>query len=375
MSSSGWGGPGNEPQGGPWQQGSGQPGGPYGTPSPGWQSPPPRRGRSWALLAVAFSCVLALLLVVGGGITYLALRQNADESSVATGSPSASITEDVSPSDDASPDEEVSPTPEKSETSSFEVVVPYDPPTGTVDELWDVMADNPLSEGSLPALSTCELPATPIEPDDAELQAVLDAASTCLNQVWATASSDRGLPWTSPEIVVYHHPDVPKEATCSDGFAADFPRVCNLDSTIYWPDGYGTGRDLEDAADVPAAYLWDLSYLYMNTVTWNSSLAVYYGTMSTQLEETDDERHDEAWRRYNLQNQCLASAASMQVPSAAEPSKQLRDILTSPDTWEAGQPPKTITPENRALWIQRGFEADGDLSACNTWTADLEQVT
>ena len=114
MSSSGWGGPGNEPQGGPGQQGSGQPGGPYGTPSPGWQSPPPRRGRSWALLAVAFSCVLALLLVVGGGITYLALRQNADESSVATGSPSTSTTEDVSPSDDASPDEEVPPTPEKS---------------------------------------------------------------------------------------------------------------------------------------------------------------------------------------------------------------------------------------------------------------------
>ena len=93
MSSSGWGGPGNEPQGGPGQQGSGQPGGPYGTPSPGWQSPRPRRGRSWALLAVAFSCVLALLLVVGGGITYLALRQNADESSVATGSPSTSTTD------------------------------------------------------------------------------------------------------------------------------------------------------------------------------------------------------------------------------------------------------------------------------------------
>src|SRR5699024_6483506 len=162
-------------------------------------------------------------------------------------------------------------------------------------ELWAVLENNPLTHGTLPQVGECELPATPIEPTKEELQAVLDAAGGCLNRMWATASSDRGLPWVSPKIVVYEHPDVPAEAGCDSYFSADFPRMCNLDSTLYWPLGYGTGRELSDPADVPGAYLWDLAYLYTNPVDWHSSVAFYYLTMRDQLETTDEERFVEAW--------------------------------------------------------------------------------
>lgn len=356
-------------------QGPGQPPNLWGPGSPqdpnalGSLQAAPQRKRPWVAITIALACVIVLLLVVGGGITYLIVRQGGD-SPVATGTPPETSTTDAS----ESPSESPSATPEEAEPNEFEVVVPYDPPTGSADELWEVMETNPLTSGTLPTLSECELPATPIDASPEELQAVLDAASTCLNQVWSTASSDRNLPWTSPKIVVYEHPDIPKDATCDSNFSADFPRMCNLDSTLYWPIGYGIANDLSDPANVPGAYLWDLSYIYTNTVSWNSSLTVYYGTLRDTLEGSDDERFNEAWQRFTLQRECLASAAAMQVPTAAEPAPELREKLSDPGTWQEGTPPQSVTPENRAAWIERGFDSGGDLSQCNAWVADADQV-
>jgi predicted metalloprotease len=237
------------------------------------------------------------------------------------------------------------------------------------------MQDNPLTEGGLPDVGTCELPATPISPSTEQLQAVLDASAGCLNRVWATASSDRGLPWITPDIVVYTWPDVPASPCEADTFAEDFPRMCNLDSTVYWPEGYGTALGFEDEEHVPGAYLWDLAYMYSNAASWNSTLAFYQNEMRNQFKETDPERFDDAWRRNSLQWLCWASAASMQVPSAAQPSPELRDALTSPDSWQAGEPPQDITPENRAHWLEVGFGSGGDLAQCNTWTAEVETVS
>src|SRR5699024_7164809 len=113
MSNAGWGGPGDgagppgQGQGGPWQGGpqggqgqggpqGGAPQGPWQSPqwqqppsqppqgpgygqAPGMQPPAPQRKRPWALLAVAASCILAMILVVGGGITFLALNRGGPE--------------------------------------------------------------------------------------------------------------------------------------------------------------------------------------------------------------------------------------------------------------------------------------------------------
>ena len=342
------------PHGAAWGPGSPQgPGGPGIPPGSGGPGQPPQRKRPWLLIGVAMACVLALLLVVGGGITFLVLRQGEDPH-VATDAPSESAT---TPDDPESSVEETGPeeaTHTEEEGSDFRVASPTDRPRGSVEELWAVLEDNPLTEGSLPELAECELPETPVEPSVEELQAVLDAASGCLNQMWATASSDRGLPWVSPTVVVYTHPDIPSDAACDTHFSADLPRMCNLDSTIYWPVGYGTGLDLSDAADVPGAYLWDLAYIYTNPVAWNSSVAFYYLSMRDGLEDTDEERFVEAWRRDSLQDQCWAAAMSMQVPSASEPSKTLREALIDPSRWSEGEPPETIRPEIRVAWIEIG---------------------
>lgn len=152
--------------------------------------------------------------------------------------------------------------------------------------------------------------------------------------------------------------------------------MCNLDNTIYWPAGYGTALDFTDPANVPGTYLWDLAYLYTNALTWQSSVGLYYNNMRTLLEESgDQELLDESWRRYNLQMQCIASASSMQVPTGAEPTPAVRDSLTDPGNWSEGDPPRNISPENRAKWLEIGFSSGGDLSACNTWTVDAAEIS
>lgn len=385
--------PGGQPsQGGQWQQppawqqspgqhpgaqpsqGPGFPQGPGSPQGPGGFGEPPQRKRPWALFAVAATCIVAMVLVVGGGITFLALR-GGGEDPVASDTATTATSD---PEDSTEPDEsETSPTVEASEYSEFKVLgLGEFPEDATPEELLGVMQDNPLTEGTLPDVGECELPATPVTPSTEELQAVLDASAGCLNQVWSVASSDRGLPWVAPKVVVYTWPDVPSSSSCeADTFAEDFPRMCNLDSTIYWPEGYGHALDFEDEKNVPGAYLWDLAYMYSYATSWNSTLAFYQGEMRTQYKDTDPEAHADAWRRNSLQWVCWASAASMQVPKAAQPSPELREALASPDAWNAGEPPEDIQPENRAHWIEVGFGSGGDLAQCNTWTAEVDTVS
>lgn len=348
--------------------------------SPYSHGPGPQR--TWAIVLVALGCIGAMVLVIGGGITFLALNRSGGEVAAppetATMEPTteaATETETETETEPESPGSRPAETSETAEPGSpeFEVLSPIDRPQGDEDDIWAVLEDNPLTDGSLPALGSCELPETPVEHSTEELQAVMDAAGDCLNQIWATASSDRELPWHSPEIVVYTWPDIPTSSCEADTFEEDFPRVCNLDYTIYWPEDYGRGADQSDPELVASTYLWDLSYMYMLRVSWDSSLSSYYNGLDALVGD-DEDLGPEAWRRYNLQMQCLSAAAAMRVPEQSRPSQEFRDFLTDPDSWTAGEPPRSIEPSSRAHWLSEGFGADGDLSVCNTWEADEDLV-
>lgn len=338
--------------------------------SPGYgQTPPPKK--PWALIAVASGCILALLLGIGGGITYLAFSGGEETTAGGTTTtPQQSTTPPESP-ESTTPSTEPPP-----ETATYEVISPIDDVEGSADDVWAILAAYPLTEGTMGAIGTCDLPETPVDHTAEQLQTVLDAAGACLNRVWATASSDRNLPWVAPDIVVYTWPDIPAASACdADSFEERIPRMCNLDGTLYWPLGAGYGAQQDDPAEVASMYLWDLAFNYMNTITWNTSLWPYYRALDEKLED-DPERQEEANRRYSLQHLCLASAASMRVPEASRPSQRVRDILTSEEHWTPAEGvANTIAPSSRAHWVEQGFESEGDLTKCNTWTAPAEQVT
>ena len=356
---------GASPQGGPG--GPMGPGGPPGTVGPTGQQAPGRQpspGRRWALIAVAFGCIAMLLLVIGGGVLYLTLQRGGEPDSP-TAAPS-------DPESTSTQPEETDFSTDPAE-STFVGISPLDTVEGDAEDVWAVMANNPLTTGSLPDISSCEIPETPVEQTVEELQATLDAANDCLNFLWSSASSDRGLPWDGPSVQVYTYPDIPSSPCEPDSFEEDFPRVCNLDFTIYWPAGYGTGAEQTDPAAVPGAYAWDLSYLYMNTLTWNSSLAFYFNALDEKLAD-DPERAEEAWRRYNLQMRCLAAASTMQLPAEAQPTPEMIETLLDESTWPTEDEPHSLEPASRVRWLTVGFESDGDVAQCNTWLAPSDQV-
>lgn len=331
--------------------------GPIGSQHPGRQ---PSSARRWALIVAAFGCIVLLLLVVGGGILYLTLqRSGGADSPTSVPSDPESTSETTLSTDPAD--------------SKFVGISPLDTPPGDADDLRGIMANNPLTTGTMPAVGSCEIPETPVEQTVEELQATLVAANTCLNSMWSSAAADRGLPWDPPSVQVYTYPDIPSSPCEPDTFEKDFPRVCNLDFTIYWPAGYGTGAEQSDPAAVPGAYVWDLSYLYMNTVSWNSSLTFYYGALADKL-EGDEEQSTETWRRYNLQMRCLAAASTMQMPAAAQPTPEQIETLLDESTWPTEDGPKALDPASRVRWIQVGLESGGDLAQCNTWLAPADQV-
>ncbi|MCT1386117.1 hypothetical protein M4D54_10870 [Brachybacterium sp. p3-SID1565] len=188
------------------------------------QTPPPKK--PWALITVASGCILTLLLGIGGGITYLALSGRGEQTAEPTTTPEPETT---TPSPTTETPTTESPT---AEAPTYRIISPIDEVEGSADDVWAILAASPLTEGTMEATGTCELPATPVDHDAEQLQTLLDAAGACLNRVWATASSDRNLPWIPPRIHVYTWPDIPQSPCEPDTFEQTSPRQCNLDGVL-----------------------------------------------------------------------------------------------------------------------------------------------
>src|SRR5690625_3894500 len=105
-----------------------------------------------------------MVLVVGGGSTILALNQSGGEEVAAPLESESATTEPTSATEtDSETDSPSSSAAETTEPPEFEVLSPIDRPQGDADDIWAVLEDNPLTDGSLPALGSCDLPETPVE--------------------------------------------------------------------------------------------------------------------------------------------------------------------------------------------------------------------
>lgn len=352
-------GPPGQPQDHGWQQGP-QP--QYANFQP--QPQQPRSKKPWLIIAGALGCVALLVLGVGVGIGFLALRGGGEDP---TSAPSTA-TESASPTQDATLDEG------GSEDQPFVVISPIQDKVGTADEILEVLKDNPMTSGSLGSIGSCELPAITAEATEEELQTFLDAGNACLGGSLADTMSQRNLQWSTPTVVVYTWPDIPSDADCTaDTFEQTTPRMCNLDNVLYWPlvtEGAVTSAAPEDLA---GAYMLDLGFSLMNPVNWQTSLGVYHGQRMDQLDESDPEWTD-GYRRYILQARCISTALAMELPDGAEPTPGALAILTDEKNWTAGTPPRDIPPSALVRWSIKGRDSGGDLSACNTWVAESFEI-
>ncbi|MFC0672649.1 hypothetical protein [Brachybacterium hainanense] len=354
------------PQGNPsqqppqWQPAPGQDPQAHAYAPPGPPAPPQRK-RPWALILVAVGCVLLLFVGVLGGLGYLAY------STLRSDDPTAGPTTATAPPTEA-------PTPSGSEVVPFTPVAPYDENTRSPEEIREILAGSPLTRGSYPPIGECTLPTLAADPSAEELQAFLTAGTGCLGGTWAPVLAAENLPWQTPTVVVFTWPDVPASSDCdASTFSQNAPRMCNLDNILYWPLGAGRFAPLAAPEQLGEAYLMDLSYQLMNTVTWQSSIAVYMNFYQDEFEESDPEFRD-SYRRFNLQMRCLSAATAMQLPEGARPSPALQEILLDESTWELGEDPRSVPPAATVRWTRIGIDSQGDMSACNTWVADPADI-
>lgn len=339
---------------------------------------PPQQGpkRPWGMIAVAFGCVAVLFLtvVVGIGIFALTRDSGADVVATPTDDPSDAQTGSEPATEDPSSTGTEEPSATESEAPEWEALTPLDEPSGDVEDILATLEAGPLTQNSMFSPSECTLPETPVDPTVEQLQASLDAAAGCLNQVWASTSSDRGLPWSSPTITVFTWPDIPSTACEHDTFDEGNPRMCNLDNTLYWPlETVGTSSLVEDPANMNSALVWDLSFIYMSAVWWNSGSGIYVGALRDQL-AGDEEALADIERRNSLQRECIATMAAASLPAEVQPTEAYRAYLTSEDSWTQDEDANNPSAAARAHWLAAGLDSGGDMASCNTWAAEADLV-
>lgn len=334
--------------------------------SSGWGPPPAPPRRPWALITVAAGCILALLLAVVGGVGVLVLRETA---ATTAGETSTTTSADApSPSPTTTP-----PTPEPP-AEPFHVLRRGEDPPEDLETLWAAMADNPLTQGDLPGFSTCELPDTPVDADLEHVQELATAAASCLNRIYSSAASDRGLRWAPARVVVTKQGERPaSECDWGEGEDSDRTMVCMIDATISFPLGADLGVDDVSDEDYPALVLWSIAAHFPALFMFTSTLAYYYFDL-VDAEGEDSEKGQEAMRRYTSKSVCLASLAVDRLPREVRPSPDLRSALEDPATWDPNRSSTVLAPESRARWISKGFGGEGKLSTCNSWSAPAEQV-
>ena len=320
---------------------------------PGIDATGPRR-RGLLVPAIAFGCALLLLLGVGGGLTAVWLG-NRDAEPTPAAEPSSSSAQ--------------------SEPGVWQPLEEGQEPTGTADDLEQVLAENPLQEATLQAPTGCELPPTDggaLAPE--ELTGYLEAGADCLESSWGEALGAVGVDFTGPDVVVYTVDALPEDSACDPArFSEATPVVCQADNTLYWPAAWDPGFSNTDAEEVPQLYMWHLSYSYALFAMSAVSLDDYFGTLLISLAE-EPERAEESQRRYALQVSCIASATVYRMPEGIRPAGRVEGFVTSVDAQAAPATAGEPSAEARAVWVGQGKDSEGVLRSCDTWSAAPDAV-
>ena len=320
---------------------------------PGIDATGPRR-RGLLVPAIAFGCALLLLLGVGGGLTAVWLGDRDAEPTPAAESSSSSG---------------------QAEPGVWQPLEEGQEPTGTADDLEQVLAENPLQEATLQAPTGCELPPTDggaLAPE--ELAGYLEAGADCLESSWGEALGAVGVDFTGPDVVVYTVDALPEDSACDPvRFSEATPVGCQADNTLYWPAAWDPGFSNTDAEEVPQLYMWHLSYSYALFAMSAVSLDDYFGTLLISLAE-EPERAEESQRRYALQVSCIASATVYRMPEGIRPAGRVEGFVTSVDAQAAPATAGEPSAEARAVWVGQGKDSEGVLRSCDTWSAAPDAV-
>ncbi len=234
------------------------------------------------------------------------------------------------------------------------------PPAGPVAAL----SDNQLNIADNGAVNTsCDLP--PFDTSPSGQDAFYQAAVPCLQQMWAPALRDAGLP-TDAAAVITTANDV--DTPCGRREWNETAMYCARNHTIYMTARYYP--EIESQHD-PGIYLGQLAHEYGHAVQGLAGISEDYNKAVADAGGYDTAEGQALSRRSELQATCFGGMALAALQNGGLGNDYvlpaLRDASSRGD--EQGNEGRTHGAlASNEQWAERGFYANR-ITECNTWDA------
>lgn len=233
------------------------------------------------------------------------------------------------------------------------------------------LLDNPLYDTERLAPRPCPLPHVDVDEPDS-MEDFLDAVADCLDEVWTTQFDRADIPFEPPNRVFWSEPGT---SPCRDYPSAAGAFYCRSSTGVY----IGTSDVVEkwQGETNGVVYASLLAHEYAHHVQSEAGLLEYYHEQRS--EEEDDAERNEWTRRSELQANCLAGAflgsIAVSYPLGdTDVEILLEDARATADRENEEDDDRTHgTPDNSEHWTYAGY-TEQHPGACNTWTAEAEQV-
>ncbi|WP_216207999.1 neutral zinc metallopeptidase [Amycolatopsis aidingensis] len=226
------------------------------------------------------------------------------------------------------------------------------------------LGTNPLLDDGvvLPAV-TCELPR--IGRSTEQLLAFYQAGMRCLDEAWEPVLREVNEPFFEAGLEVTADAatrcgDAPPEAEATAYY-------CPLDEIIYMPEN----RLLDTVGVDRASHLAVLAHEYGHHVQSLSGIMYAVADVSFAMPEGSPEELEMS-RRVELQANCFAGLFIAAASGRGSVTGSLSEAAMADFRNTIGGETHGSV-ENQVAWAWAGFEGEGT-AACNTWTADAEEV-
>lgn len=245
-------------------------------------------------------------------------------------------------------------------------VRPTRPPQPDRRDIDKVLQENPLYGTAVTPVS-CRLPSVELESlSDDQMQVYLDDLVSCLMAAWGPEMDALGYSLSHPSVILYRG-TIMTPCRKSPDPGKVWAWYCSADMQIYYPldngtRGWGSTRYL--GPDV-------IAHEFGHHVQHESGILA---ADSVRISEAGSAADELRWiRRVELQANCFAGLF-MQAVVAPDPLTAKEKQATVDFEGGAADSPDHGSAAHMASWLRAGFEANGHVFACNTFTTSDSEV-
>lgn len=249
--------------------------------------------------------------------------------------------------------------------------LPGEPAPGHEDDpAWRAAAVSPLLS-MRPAAVRCAAPDLDVRRADAHaLEQRLQAIAACFDAAWEPAVTGAGLAF-EPVTVRVFEPSDGTGSTCGETEAVVPALYCPQDSTIY-VSGAAVSHAHGDTSQAEASLTGTLAHEYGHHVQSLTGVLDAADALPAGPGHGGDGDRAEPLRRVETMATCLGALTHTRLASPLGPTQAFYERMTDPGSYRADA--SHGRAGTQARWAARGYEADGDASACAAFSAPAAAV-